>query len=114
MKAARQLLRFISTYIKSPVSIVLLSMELLFWTLIIKILKIFSHYSNNDIYLLKLVKKRRQSWNLYCFAGEALTTMRRRVGVGGIQKKRLEDKKFEAKGDELAENQVNLRISFDS
>ena len=64
--------------------------------------------------MLKLVKKRRQSWNLYCFAGEALTTMRRRVGVGGIQKKRLEDKKFEAKGDELAENQVNLRISFDS
>ena len=51
---------------------------------------------------------------MYCFAVEALTTMRRRVGVGGIQKKRLEDKKFEAKGDELAENQVNLRISFDS
>ena len=38
--------------------------------------------------------------------------MRRRVGVGGIQKKRLEDKKFEAKGDELAENQVNLCIAF--
>ena len=33
--------------------------------------------------------------------------MRRRVGVGGIQKKRLEDKKFVAKGDELAENQVD-------
>ena len=49
---------------------------------------------------------------MYCFAVEALTTMRRRVGVGGIQKKRLEDKKFEAKGDELAENQVNLRIAF--
>ena len=26
--------------------------------------------------------------------------------MGGIQKKRLEDKKFVAKGDELAENQV--------
>ena len=33
--------------------------------------------------------------------------MRRRVGVGGIQKKRLEDKKFVAKADELAENQVD-------
>jgi len=32
--------------------------------------------------------------------------MRRRVGVGGIQKKRLEDKKFVAKADELAENQL--------
>ena len=28
------------------------------------------------------------------------------MGVGGIQKKRLEDKKFVAKADELAENQV--------
>ena len=33
--------------------------------------------------------------------------MRRRVGVGGIQKKRLEEKKFADKGDELAENQVS-------
>ena len=29
------------------------------------------------------------------------------MGVGGIQKKRLEDKKFVAKADELAENQVD-------
>ena len=38
--------------------------------------------------------------------------MRRRVGVGGIQKKRLEDKKFEAKGDELAQNQVDWNKSI--
>ena len=38
--------------------------------------------------------------------------MRRRVGVGGIQKKRLEDKKFEAKGDELAQNQVDWNDAF--
>ena len=33
------------------------------------------------------------------------------MGVGGIQKKRLEDKKFVAKADELAENQVEITSS---
>ena len=32
--------------------------------------------------------------------------MRRRVGVGGIQKKKLDAQKFKEKGDELAEDQL--------